>query len=279
MSHDRRGHRDGPREPGRDAGREPGRDSGPGSGAVYLVTREACRTIDRLAAGEFAMPSMVLMENAARHAADIALEMVEPIDEPSVVIVCGPGNNGGDGLAMARHLSNAGCDVRCVLTHPPVDFRGDAALQLEIVRRMKIVCTNDMTQIGARGADLVVDAVLGTGLDREIAGAALAAVVEINRAGERGSRVLAVDVPTGLDCDRGVALGAAVRANVTVSFVGIKAGFAELSAQEFVGDVVVADIGAPRELIERFGTPITRPTGNDARADRPTRRGTRRGRA
>lgn len=246
---------------------------------VYLVTREACRSIDRLAVSEFAMASIVLMENAARHAADIALEMAEHIDEPRVVIACGPGNNGGDGLAMARHLSNARCEILCVLTHPAGEFRGDAAAQLEIVRRMKIECTNDLQQIAGQGADLVVDAVLGTGLDRQISGTALAAVMEINRARERGSRVLAVDVPTGLDCDRGVALGAAVRANVTVSFVGIKAGFAELSAQEFVGDVVVADIGAPRELVERFGTPIIRPTGNDANTHRPARPARRRGRA
>ncbi len=222
---------------------------------------------------------MVLMENAARHASDIALEMVESIDVPRIVIACGPGNNGGDGLAMARHLSNARCEVLCVLTHPAVEFRGDGALQLDIVRRMKIECTNDLQQIAGQGADLVVDAVLGTGLDREIGGTALGAVVEINLARERGSRVLAVDVPTGLDCDRGVALGAAVRANVTVSFVGIKAGFAELSAQQFVGDVVVADIGAPRELVERFGKPITRPTGNDAEASRPARSPKRRGQA
>lgn len=277
MSGDRRGHRDGPREPERNAG--PWSASGPIGGAVYLVTREACRSIDRLAVSDFGVPSIVLMENAARHAADIALEMVESINEPRIVIACGPGNNGGDGLAMARHLSNARCEVLCALTHPASEFRGDAALQLDIVRRMKIECTNDLQQIAGQSADLVVDAVLGTGLDREIGGAALAAVAEINRARERGSRVLAVDVPTGLDCDRGVALGAAVRANVTVSFVGIKVGFAELSAQQFVGDVVVADIGAPRELVERFGTPITRPTGNDAEAHRPSRQGKRRGRA
>ncbi|MCC6970645.1 MAG: NAD(P)H-hydrate epimerase [Phycisphaerales bacterium] len=246
---------------------------------MYLVTREACRSIDRLAVSEFGMASIVLMENAARHAADIALEMVEHIDHPRVVIVCGPGNNGGDGLAMARHLSNARCEILCVLTHSAGEFRGDAAAQLDIVRRMKIECTTDLSPIVGRGADLVIDAVLGTGLDRQIGGAALAAATEINRARERGSRVLAVDVPTGLDCDRGVALGAAVRAHVTVSFVGIKAGFAELSAQEFVGDVVVADIGAPRELVERFGTPITRPTGNDADTHRPARPARRRGRA
>lgn len=268
MGERRRGRQDRPRPTGK----------GASPGCVYVVTREACRLVDRLAVGEFCIPSMVLMENAARHASDVALEMVEAIEHPRVVIVCGAGNNGGDGLAMARHLSNAGCEVRCVLVRPAGEFRDDAARQLEIVRRMKIECVHDLTRIAGQAADLVVDAVLGTGLDREIGGAALAAVVEINRSRERGARVLAVDVPTGLDCDRGVALGAAVRADVTVSFVGIKAGFAELSAQEYVGDVVVADIGAPRELVERFGSAVTRPTGTDAGSHGQGRARRRRGR-
>lgn len=255
------------------------RGSTDSAGVVYVVTREACRTIDRLAVADFAIPSMVLMENAARHASDVVLELVEAIDHPVIVIVCGPGNNGGDGLAMARHLVNAGCEVSCVLTHAEAAYRGDAAAQLEIVRRMMIGTSHDLASISGSDADVVVDAVLGTGLDREVAGAALSAVGEINRARERGARVLAVDVPTGLDADLGVPLGSAVRADVTVSFVGIKRGFTELAAQDYIGDVVVGDIGAPRELVERLGKPLTRPVGTDAEPHRPPRTGRRRRRA
>lgn len=230
---------------------------------VYILSRRAAREIDRLAAEQFGIPSIVLMENAAFHTADLALHLTEYTPTPAVLIVCGPGNNGGDGLAAARHLHNAGATIEILLI-PAANGRaeGDAATNLAIAERMNLPITRLTT--GADEAfdralarlgrpDLVIDALLGTGLDRSVREPAAGLIGRINDLGREGVPVLAVDIPSGLDADSGEPLGTAVRATVSITFAGLKAGFTRLSAQEFLGEVVVSDIGAPRELTERLG--------------------------
>ena len=101
--------------------------------------------------------------------------------------------------------------------------------------------------------DLVVDALLGTGLASNVREPIAGLIGWVNELGRKGATVLAVDIPSGLDCDSGEPLGAAVQADVTVSFVGLKKGFTGLTAQGYIGEVIVADIGAPRELVESLG--------------------------
>jgi len=253
---------------------DPARDAPP----LYVLSRDAARRLDEAASQEFLVPSILLMENAARHVADVALELVEDVDRPGALIVCGPGNNGGDGLAAARHLHNAGLHVGLLLAGPASACAGDPGVQLAIVSRMGLrpaeMDLRDPAASLARACealprlDLIVDAVLGTGLQRPVI-EPLASLLEAmnRRAGPRSdarrasgdapsARMLAVDVPSGLDADTGEPLGVAVAADVTVTFVGIKPGFLRLESQAWVGEVVVADIGAPRELVERFGTRI-----------------------
>jgi NAD(P)H-hydrate epimerase len=279
------------------------------SDEIYVFDRVAIREVDRIAVEEFGIPSLLLMENASRHAADVALGMMERVARPRVLIVAGTGNNGGDGLAAARHLSNAGLAVGVLLAADDEDFRGDAACHLSIVRRMRLpvevgleggvdatarALIAGLAQAGdasARGGagreagatrgragaaresrsrgsasdrlsevpDLVVDALFGTGLDREISGVHAELVALVNELGSEGAKVLAVDIPSGLDAETGEPHGIAVRADVTVTFVGLKTGMRRLKAQEYVGDVVVGDIGAPRELVERLGTRLEAP--------------------
>lgn len=212
------------------------------------------------------------MENAAIHAADVALSMMRG---RSAVLFCGPGNNGGDGLAVARHLHNAGVSVGLVLGAERSRYAGDALINLTICERMGIPAL-DAANDGAgseaaqwvrrREPGLIVDALLGTGLERPVREPILGLIRAINDLADDGMPVLAIDIPSGLDADRGEPLGAAVRASVTVTFVGLKAGFGSLAAQPYVGRCRVAGIGVPRELAESLaeaGTPERTP-GSDA---------------
>lgn len=237
--------------------------SSPGDGvevkpSVFMLTREAVRELDRLATERYRIPSIVLMENAARHVAEVALSMLDREADPMVVVYAGPGNNGGDGFAAARHLHNAGVKVTIVLAAPRDRYHADAGANLAIAERMAIPITGpgDAPTTEGRPPTLVIDALLGTGLDRAVTGAMADLVGTINQLGRGGSRVLSVDIPSGLDADEGEPLGVAVRADVTVTFAGPKPGLCRLEAQMYVGEVVIADIGAPRELTEQLGTAI-----------------------
>ncbi len=230
---------------------------------LLVFTRQAVRTVDRLAVEQYGIPSIVLMENAAIHLADVSLQLVREIDHPRVLIVCGPGNNGGDGLALARHLDNAGLEIRIVLTGDPAKIQGDAATNFTIADSMNLPITylgstapSDALVRACDGwdaPDLIVDALLGTGLSRPVEEPLLSLINAINDLRPKAAGILCVDIPSGLDCDTGRVLGAAVCADTTVSFVGLKVGFLNLSAQAFLGDVIVADIGAPQSLVQAHG--------------------------
>ncbi len=249
---------------------------------VFVLGRAAVRDVDRLAVEVFGIPSIVLMENAAFHIADVALHLLREARPPRILIVCGPGNNGGDGLAAARHLHNAGAVVEIVTAVPDGAMLGDAATNLKIARKMGLPITTIDTGRPAAAVEqaiarlgepgLIVDALLGTGLTSPVREPSLSLIEAINAAArDRGITVLAVDIPSGLDTDTGQPLGAAVRADVTVSMVGLKTGFTTLTAQGYVGDVVVADIGAPRELAARLGTPLKAQELPDLSIHRPER--------
>lgn len=254
------------------------------SPAAYVLSRQAVRELDRLATEEFGIPSSLLMENASFHLADIALHMLREVNNPRVLILCGPGNNGGDGLALARHLHNAFARVEVILASADSAYRGDAAMNLAIVRQMGLSVTNAVEHDAAAAMrraidtlgppDLVIDALLGTGASESLREPIRGLIREINRLAGNGPLVLAVDLPSGLDCDTGEPLGAAVHADVTVTFCGLKSGFLALSAQEYIGDVVVVDIGAPRELTARLGTPLDQePHPDESPPPRPIRGG------
>jgi len=232
-----------------------------------VLTREASRLVDRLAVDRYGVPSIVLMENAAVALREAALRMLGGTPGASALIACGPGNNGGDGLGLARHLHNAGLTVAVVVTRPLAAYSGDAGVQAAIVSRMRLTveeCRGDEVAGAFRRAaarlgapTLVVDALLGTGQTEPARGAVLAAIREVNRLRAAGARVLAVDLPSGLDADTGEPMGEAVRAQVTVTMVAPKPGLLLLRAQAYAGEVVVGDIGAPVELLHELGVPAS----------------------
>lgn len=228
---------------------------------IYELSVEHARKLDRLCVERYGIPSIVLMENAAIGLAAHARAMLGDSIGSPVVIFAGPGNNGGDGFALARHLHNANIPVRVVLTQARDTYSGDAAINLNIVERMGIQL------IGARAfldteievsASLLVDALFGTGLSRAIEGDSGELIRFMNRARhQRGVPVLAVDCPSGLDAQSGEPIGErVVRADRTVTFAGFKPGMARVEALEYLGEVHVAPIGAPIELLAELGQPL-----------------------
>lgn len=223
----------------------------------FLATRRQVRDIDRIAIDAYGVRGLILMENAGRACAREAAEMLGRTEGRQVVVFCGTGNNGGDGFVVARHLENRGCSVRTFLAGRIDDVlrqAGDASVNLEIALNMGIPVGEVNDQTAARraleesaGAHLIVDALLGTGLEREVAEPHRSLINGIN---ELGVPVLSVDVPSGLDCDTGQPLGVAVRADRTVTFVLGKQGFARPGADRYTGKVRVAEISVPRRVIE-----------------------------
>ncbi len=229
----------------------------PDEGSELVFTPEALRAIDRAAVERYGIPSIVLMENAARALADGVLEVMGGARAGRVLVVCGRGNNGGDGLACARHLHNEGVDVEVVLVEPGATPSADATVTLRIVRAMGLHVREGWSGDDGRVA-AVVDAVLGTGVRGPVTGVLAGAIDRINGLGDAGAAVVAADVPSGMDAMTGEGLAdgrtGAVRAGRTVTFVGPKPGFFTASGRGFVGEVVVAGIGCPAELLGEFGT-------------------------
>lgn len=221
------------------------------------LTREEARAIDAQALERFGIPSFVLMENAGRGAAEAIVASVGSralkSARPRAAIVCGGGNNGGDGYVAARHLTLAGWEVELFSMHAAEALRGDATTAREIAERMGLtsVFVRDERELEHarqrwREADVLVDALLGTGA----IGAPrpeLARVIESFNAAPDVLRV-ALDLPSGLDCDSGDTPGACIRADMTITFVAEKRGFANRHAAALLGRVLVVGIGAPTEL-------------------------------
>lgn len=222
------------------------------SDTIIRLTRAQVREVDRRAIEDYHIPGIVLMENAALHAADLAWEMIGR-SRANVAIVCGPGNNGGDGFAIARHLLNRGLYVDLLIPNltPAFNYKGDAAINAQIIRSMglKMQDIYDSDDIlNSAAIDLVIDALFGTGLTRPPEGDAAKLIDLMNSC---GLPILAIDLPSGLDCDTGEPLGpACIRATQTVTFVAEKSGFANPNSRQYTGTITVADIGAPRELIQ-----------------------------
>ncbi len=220
------------------------------------LTREQVRRVDELATRELGVPGIVLMENAGRNAAAVVLREVRRRGHNRVVVFTGPGNNGGDGFVIARHVSNAGGLVVAVCqVGDPARLPDDAAVNRDIVFRMGITMDRVTTPAEARAAiaslhpdDLVVDALLGSGFEGEVR-EPMATLIRTMNDSPRVSFVVAVDLPSGLDCDTGLPSNATVRARVTATFVGRKRGFKQPGAALFTGKVVVCDIGVPRNWV------------------------------
>jgi NAD(P)H-hydrate epimerase len=224
----------------------------------FTLSREQVRELDRRAINGFGVPGIVLMENAGRGCAELLMELNPP--RASTAILCGPGNNGGDGFVIARHLDNAGWPVSVHVVARHNREPGDAHTNFDILFTAGIHFTQyrpdyfeqshrDLFLRQFRSAGWVVDALFGTGLARPL-GAPFDWLVGV--VNEAGTPVFAVDIPSGMDCDTGEPLGACVRAAHTATFVAPKRGFLNPVAKAWTGEVHVVDIGAPRVLVEEY---------------------------
>lgn len=189
---------------------------------MLVLTSEQSREADRVAIEERGIPASTLMENAGRGAFEILLKYFPNIASKRVAVICGKGNNGGDGRVMARLLEGVGTQVTVV--DGELGAHGHAPLH---------------------GADILIDAIFGTGLSRPVMGAEKAAIEAINRSGKW---VMALDVPSGLSADKGEPMGVAVKADVTVTMGRPKIGLIQPQAMPYVGRLEVVSIGIPDDI-------------------------------
>lgn len=212
---------------------------------MKLATREIIREIDRISIEEYGIPGLILMENAGRAVSKVVLEEF-PLSR-RIAIFAGGGNNGGDGFVVSRHLISEGLDVTTYLTSDPKKYRGDALTNLEALRKIggKLIDIRKNGLSYYQGADLIIDALFGTGLDREIEGFYRDVIDFIN---SQSVPRIAVDIPSGLNADTGFPLGISVKADITVTFAVPKIGIAIYPGIEYAGKVYVADITTPKLL-------------------------------
>ena len=215
-------------------------DQGPHSSGLELLTPAEMGQADALTIAS-GVTGLTLMEHAGRAVADEALRML-PADG-SIVVLCGPGNNGGDGFVAARLIAEAGVAVRLCLLGERDTLRGDAAAMASRWAREIEPFAPDVIA----GADLIIDAIFGAGLSRPVEGAAARMIAAVNAAAKP---VLAVDVPSGLDGETGEVKGLAVQATRTVTFFRRKPGHLLMPGRQLCGPVVVADIGIPDGVLE-----------------------------
>ena len=214
-----------------------------------VITRNEARAFDYNAINKIGIPGVVLMENAGRSCAELVIEKLKGTASPKVSIFCGTGNNGGDGYVIARHLRNAGFHVDVIICGDKDKIKGDAKINLDILVSLNQPVdqinpdSGDVKQVIEKygsNADMIVDCLLGTGLTGEVKDGYKNIIETLNTL-ERP--ILAVDIPSGLDCDTGQPLGTAIEAEYTVTFIALKKGFVCEPASKYVGEIYIASIG------------------------------------
>jgi NAD(P)H-hydrate epimerase len=224
------------------------------------LTADAMRAADRYTIDEYGLSSRTLMEVAGRGCAERLQDAYGPLNGHAVMVLCGKGNNGGDGLVVARHLATDGVRVHVVLAHPPDALRADAAHNLSLLRTLQEAVGEALTieplqqpEALSATADalhprLYVDALLGTGLTSDVREPVHGLVEWTNH---RSAPTVALDVPTGLHSDTGAVLGTAVRADRTVTLAAPKVGLQVGEGPPHAGPVEVVDIGIPPFVLDR----------------------------
>ncbi|MBM3293939.1 MAG: NAD(P)H-hydrate dehydratase [Candidatus Aminicenantes bacterium] len=221
---------------------------------MKILTSAEMREVDRIAIEEVGIPGPVLMENAGRGIVDVLLTRFPRVERERVVVVAGRGNNGGDGLVVARHLRNRGGNPVVLLLAAKEEVKGDAALNLAVAEKSGVDVRDASTDLcwkkvrpALAEATVIIDAIFGTGLTKPAEGLFAEAIGDINKAS--GFKI-AVDIPSGLSSDTFKVIGPAVKADLTVTLAAPKVVHIFPPAQESVGDLVCADIGMPPSLFE-----------------------------
>lgn len=244
---------------------------------MKLVTAKEMKALDVQAQNDYAMPGILLMDNAAQAVAEAVHEALTALEGERVVIFCGGGNNGGDGLGAARWLQSYGVSVRAFVVGAALDaVQGDAAVELAMFTkaggRVEALSTEDdwvLAELAASKADVLVDALLGTGFHGELEGDVLRACELLNKSEKY---ILAVDIPTGVNADNGAVCEQAVRADHTVTMALVKTGLLLYPGREYCGDIELADISMPVKMVEDYKSDKYRLTDEIVRELLPLRK-------
>lgn len=216
------------------------------------LTRAQARMLDRDAIEEIGIPSIVLMENAGQRVVEYLLPLYQ---KGPIIVCCGKGNNGGDGLVVARYLDNYSLPVQVLLFADPLTLTGDAKLNYSIALNSKIkISVVDHANLNLvidsilPSASWIIDGLFGTGLQGKVREPFDRIIQAINAL---KTSVLSIDIPSGLDCDTGEPLGSTIEATHTVTFTSLKKGFTQPKAKKFLGILHVASIGTPKIILEK----------------------------
>ncbi len=223
-------------------------------GSMFILNKEQMQEADRITIEEYGIPSIVLMENAALAVVNVIEDLYK--DVLDVAILCGKGNNGGDGLAIARHLFNRGYNTKIFLFSKPKELKGDPKTNFSICQKMgipiKIIVTEkDFLEAFPEIFDypLILDALFGTGLEKPLEGFWANVVEAINSS---SGIILSIDIPSGLNSSKGDIVGPAIKANSTVTFGAYKIAHIFPPASQYCGKVFLAEIGIPHELLKNI---------------------------
>lgn len=224
---------------------------------MKILNAAEMREVDRLTTARYRVPGLTLMENAGKSVAEFIQARFPNFTRRHIVVLCGKGNNGGDGFVVARHLLEKGAKVFVYLIGDPREIKGDAATNLRRLKKTSAKFYVDLTSnkggwAGFPDDQIVVDALLGTGARGPVEGRLAEVIAAVNRR-QPGCVVFSVDIPSGLNADTGGVQGGAVVADYTVTFTAPKLGLFLGAGGDHVGELAVRDIGSPRELVEEIG--------------------------
>jgi hydroxyethylthiazole kinase-like uncharacterized protein yjeF len=224
---------------------------------MRIVTAEEMKALERTAIEDYGIPGLVLMENAGRHVVEVIRQILGDVRDKTVTIFIGKGNNGGDGLVVARHLLNMGAVVKLLALAKIEDISGDAKINLDIWRKLdqKIYSIQhgdgiNIVRLILMNTDLIVDAVYGTGFKGKISEKVGRIIEVLNNSGKP---IVAVDIPSGLEANSGRVNGPCIQADHTVTFGLPKLGLFLESGSDYTGNLHVVDISLPAGLVEKDG--------------------------
>src|SRR6195256_55350 len=226
---------------------------------MRVLNAAQMREADRRTIDDIGTPSLVLMENAGRQAVAAMEAMYGDLLERQVAVLCGRGNNGGDGFVVARTLAQRGVDVSLFLIGRVADVRGDARVNLEMLGRLGLTVVEiadsqawelHFSEVG--DCTLIVDAIFGTGLNAPVSGLIQSVIADVNAS---GIPVVSIDLPSGLSADSAETIGDSIEAGMTVTIAAPKLPLVLPPAEIRAGDIVIADIGIPSSVIDELEGP------------------------
>ena len=243
---------------------------------MKICNGKEMRQIDETTINKIGIPGIVLMENAVLRVVNEVKNDLMNINKPKVVIFCGQGNNGGDGLGVARHLYNHNIDVNIIFIGNPLSIKNDAKTNYDITSQLQIprivlneesIIDDDIVNLIEK-SDLIIDAIFGTGLSKEVSGIFNDLIDLINF---YGKYIISIDIPTGIDSETGAILGNAVKANKTITLALPKSGLYLYPGTEYIGELVIADIGIPKAVIDAAGLKMNQLIDDEVRSFIPPR--------